>query len=90
MTTAAPPGIDGLCQGIGVVALVAQDRPGCEACDQVMGQRDVVALARARQKAHWIAQRIARRMNLGAQAAARPTQTLGIRPPLTLRAPAAC
>jgi hypothetical protein len=29
-------------------------------------------------------------VDLGAQAAARPAQTLGMRPPLTLRTPAAC
>lgn len=75
---------------VGVVALVGDCRFGLDAVDQVMGKGDVVALAGRGDQADGKAQRLGGGMDLGAQAAARPAQALGIRPPLTLRAPAAC
>lgn len=75
---------------IGIVALVGDCRFGLDTVDQVMGKRDVVALAGRSDQADGKAERLGGGMDFGAQAAARPAQALGIRPPLTLRAPAAC
>ena len=49
-----------------------------------------MALPRPEQQAHRVAQRVGGGVYLGAQAAARAAQPLGIRPPLDRRAPAAC
>ena len=81
---------DVLDQMICVIAFVGKCRLGLEAIDQIMGESDVVALSRAGDQADRVAQRIAGGMDLGAQPASRPTQALGIRPPFSLRAPAAC
>lgn len=61
-----------------------------ETLDQVMDECDVIALAWRTDETDGKAQSIICGMDLGAQAAARPAQTLGISPPLFLRAPAAC
>ena len=53
-------------------------------------ESNVVALAWRADQAHRIAQRIAGGVDFGAQAAAGTTKTLGIRPPFSRRAPAAC
>ncbi len=74
----------------GVISLVGDHRVGRETLDQGLGLRDVMTLPRTEQQTHRIAQRIGRDMDLGAQPAPRSPQTLGIRPPLTIRAPAAC
>jgi len=73
-----------------IIALVGQEGAGVETVDEIMSGRDVVALSRRADQAKRQAERIAGSMDLGAQPAPRPTQALGIRPPLTLRAPAAC
>jgi hypothetical protein len=75
---------------VGVIALVGNGASRLEAVDQFMREGDVVALSGARDQADRIAERIACSMDLGAQAAARPAQALGIRPPFDRRAPAAC
>ncbi len=75
---------------VGIVSLVGEGRLGLDTVDQIMGKRDVVALAGRADQSDGKPERFGGGMDLGAQAAARPTQTLGIRPPLTLRAPAAC
>lgn len=75
---------------IGVITLVGNGASCLEAVDQIMSEGDVVALSGARDEADRIAERIACRMDFGAQAAARPAQALGIRPPFDRRAPAAC
>ena len=69
--------------------LLDKPRVGDKAIDQFVGSRHVVFLPRPGNQPHRAAGRIAGRMNLRAQPAPRPAQTLGIRPPLALRAPAA-
>lgn len=82
--------VDAINKVVGVVSLVADGGIGVETIDQVMSEGDIVALAGRADQADRKAERLGGNMNLGAQAAARPAQALGIRPPLTLRAPAAC
>lgn len=75
---------------VGVISLVGDGGIGVDAINQVMGEGDVVALAGRADQADWQPERLGGGMDLGAQAAARPTQALGIRPPFDCRAPAAC
>ena len=84
------PGNDVGEQLVGIVGLVGQDVLGFEALDQLAGSDQVVFLARTAQKARWLAACVGGDVDLGAQAAARAAQTLGIRPPFLRRAPAAC
>jgi hypothetical protein len=49
-----------------------------------------VALSGRADQPNRIAERIAGGVDFGAQAAARPAQALGMRPPFCRRAPAAC
>lgn len=72
---------------VGIVSLVGEGRAGLDTVDQLMGEGDVVALAGRGDQSD---RKPERGMDFGAQAAARPTQALGIRPPFALRAPAAC
>ena len=75
---------------IGVVALVG-DRDVCgETVDQFVREGDVVALPWRADQAHRIAERVASGVDFGAQAATGATKALGIRPPFSRRAPAAC
>ena len=82
--------LDPAAQMIRVIALVREEGLRLETVDEVVCQSDVIALSRRSDQADWQAQRLASGMDLGAQSAARPTQALGIRPPFSLRAPAAC
>ena len=75
---------------VGIVSLVGEGCLGLDTVDQVMGEGDVVALAGRADQTDGQSERLGSGMDLGAQAAARPTQALGIRPPFALRAPAAC
>ncbi len=75
---------------IGILALVGNRRVSSDAVDKIMCEGDVVALSGRTDQPDRIAQRIAGSMDFGAQAATRATQALGIRPPFTRRAPAAC
>jgi hypothetical protein len=77
-------------QVIGVVALVGNHGPSVEPVDKIMRDGDVIALPRRGDQTDRIAERIAGGVDFGAQSASRPAQALGIRPPFTLRAPAAC
>jgi hypothetical protein len=75
---------------VGIIALVGKRRRSREALDKVMGKGNVVTLSGRADQADGKAKGFRRRMDLGAQTAARPTQALGIRPPFERRAPAAC
>jgi hypothetical protein len=75
---------------IGVVSFVSDSGVGLDAVNQVVGEGDVVALAGRTDQADREAKGFGGSVDLVAQAAAGPTQALGIRPPLILRAPAAC
>ncbi len=94
----APGRDDGLGAGSGdtvnqmicVIAFVGERRLRLDGLDEFMGESDVVALSGAGDQADRVAQRIAGGMDLGAQSATRATQAMGIRPPFSLRAPAAC
>ena len=82
--------LDRVVEVLGVVGGVGDDRSGSEAFDQFGGPQDLALLARAGDEPGRLARRIRRGVDLGAQAAARAPQPLGIRPPFFLRAPAAC
>jgi hypothetical protein len=75
---------------IGIVAFVGDRGAGVEAIDEIMREGDVVALAWRSDQPDRIAEGVVGGVNFCAQAAARPAQALGIRPPFSLRAPAAC
>ena len=75
---------------IGVIAFVGDCAFCLEAIDEFMRIGDVVALPWACDQADRKSECIARSVDFGAQAAARPAQALGIRPPFERRAPAAC
>jgi hypothetical protein len=75
---------------IGVIALVGDRGAGVEAVDEITREGDVVALTWRSDQSDRIAEGVVGGMNFCAQAAARPAQALGIRPPFSLRAPAAC
>ena len=75
---------------VGIIALVGNGRAGIEAVDESVRKGNVVALPWSTDQADRIAEGIAGGMDLGAQPAPRPAQALGIRPPFSLRAPAAC
>ena len=75
---------------ISVIALVSDDRVWFEAFDQVVRLGDVIALAWAEYKSDRVSKRVGRSVDFGAQTAAASPQTLGIRPPFAMRAPAAC
>ena len=77
-------------QMVGIVSLVGDGGLGLDALDQIMSESDVVALAGRAEQADRKAEGFGGGVDLGAQPAPRPAQALGIRPPLTLRAPAAC
>lgn len=85
------PGFDeAFAQMVGIIALVGKSCRSRKALDKVMGKGDVVTLPGRADQADGKAKGFGCRMDLGAQAAARPTQALGIRPPFERRAPAAC
>ena len=75
---------------IRIVTFVGDRGIGGETVDQLMGKSDVVALSRRPDQTDRKTKSFGGSMDFGAQAATRPAKTLGIRPPLTLRAPAAC
>lgn len=75
---------------VGIVAFVSDGGIGIDTVNEVMGKGDVVALSGRADQAYRKAERFGCGMDLGAQATARPAKALGIRPPLILRAPAAC
>lgn len=75
---------------IGVIAFVGNYALCLEAVDEFLRTGDIVALPWACDQANRKSECIACGVNFGAQAAARPAQTLGIRPPFERRAPAAC
>lgn len=77
-------------QMVGVVALVGDGCVGFEAVDKLVGKGNIIALPGGADQANRIAQRIASGMDLRTQPTPRSPQALGIRPPFTLRAPAAC
>jgi hypothetical protein len=81
---------DLVAQMIGIVALIADRGARLEAIDKLMCEGDVVALSRRTDQAERIAERVTGGMDLRAKPASRPAQALGIRPPFSLRAPAAC
>lgn len=75
---------------IGVVSLVGKGAIGLDTVDQIVGEGDVVALTGRTDQADGQTERLGGCVDFCTQPAARPAQALGIRPPLTLRAPAAC
>ena len=79
---------DSLAQVIRVITLVGDDGFSLETFDEVMRLCDVVALPWPEKKPDGIAERVGGGVDLRAQSAPRSAQTLGIRPPLAIRAPA--
>ena len=77
-------------QCVSIVSLVGDGGSGVQSIDELIGPHDVIFLPRPANQPDGKAQRIARSMDFRAQSAPRPAQALGMRPPFTLRAPAAC
>ena len=73
---------DPLDEMIGVVSLVGNGGFGLDAVDELVREGDVVALPGRGNQANGKAQSLGGGVDLGAQAATRPAQTLGMRPPL--------
>ena len=75
---------------VSVIAFVGDHGLGFQAVDKFVGKGDVVALACRADQTQRQSKGIACCVDLRAQTAAGAAQTLGIRPPFALRAPAAC
>lgn len=75
---------------IGAIAFVGHCVLCLETVDKFMRIGEVVALPRTCDQANRKPECIACGVDFSAQAAARPSQALGIRPPFDRRAPAAC
>jgi hypothetical protein len=63
---------------VGVISLVGDRGLGLDAVDQVMNESDVVALAGRGDQANRKAESLCSGVDRGAQAAAKPTQALGM------------
>lgn len=74
---------------VGIIGLVGKDLPGLQAIDQIIGGSHVVLLSGAEVETHRQAERVDYGVDFGAEAAARPAKSLGLRSPLFCRAPAA-
>ena len=74
----------------GVVGGVGDDRSWGKALNEFGGPKDLALLTWSADQPRRVAKGVGGGMDLGAQAAARAAQPLGIRPPFSLRAPAAC
>lgn len=83
-------GADEVEEAVGIIGAVAQNQQRQQAAQQVAGGGHVVLLARPEGKAHRQAQRIDYGVDLGSKAAAGAAKSLGLRPPLFWRLPAAC
>jgi hypothetical protein len=70
------PGLDALNQGIGVVALVGDDRIGPDVGDQVGGEVDIGDLTRTQDQSQRVAQSIHCGVDFGAQPASRAPNRL--------------
>ena len=75
---------------ISLVTFVGEKSLGFDPVDKFVRQGDVVSLARSRNQSDGKTEGLCRGMDFRAQSAARRAKTLGIRPPFSLRAPAAC
>ena len=77
-------------QVVGIIALISQDGAGLQAVNEFVRTGDVIFLAWASDQPDWIAKCVAGGMDFGAQTTPGATKALGMRPPFTWRAPAAC
>ena len=68
---------------VGIISFVGNGDLGVDAIDQIVGEDNVIALAGRADQSQRKAKGLGGGMDLGAQSAARPAQTLGMRPPLT-------
>ena len=80
-------GLDTLNQGIGVVALVGDDRIGLDIGDQVGGEVDIGDLTRTQDQSQRVAQGVHSGVDFGAQSASRAPDRLRA---FFLAAPAEC
>lgn len=86
----SPELYDRLVEVLGVVGGVSKDRPWSQAFDKFCGSQNLALLSWTADQPRRIAEGVGRGVDLGAQAATGAAQALGIRPPFSLRAPAAC
>lgn len=77
-------------QVVGIIAFVGQQGIGINVVDKIMSEGNIIVLAGTCDQADRKTECFGGGVYFGAPTSARPTQALGIRPPLTLRAPAAC
>jgi hypothetical protein len=75
---------------ISVIAFVGDGGGGSEAVDEFVRMGDIVFLAGTADQPDRIAQGVSRGMDFGAQPPSGAAQALGMRPPFSRRAPAAC
>jgi hypothetical protein len=73
-----------------IISLVGDGGIGFDAVDKIVREGDVVALSRRADQSDRQTEGLGCGVDFRAQAASGATQALGIRPPFTLRAPAAC
>jgi len=76
-------------QAVGVIGAIGQYIVGIKAVDQRFSLSDIAILPRRADQAQGIAQSLDGGMDFGGQPSFGPAQALGIRPPFSLRAPAA-
>lgn len=81
---------DDVVQAIGVVGAIGDHLGGRQALDQITSWRHVVLLTGPDLETDRQAERVYDGVELGAEAAAGATESLGFRSPLLRRAPAAC
>lgn len=75
---------DPVAKVVGIVAFVGKNGSSLKAVDKIMSKGDVVALSRTGNQADREAKRFRCSMDFRRQSTPRPTQTLGIRPFLTV------
>ena len=80
---------DQVMQAVGIVGSIGQNPARLEPADQVVGRRHVVLLPRSELEAHRQAEGIDYGVDLGAEPASGPAESLGLRSPLFRRPPAA-
>ena len=80
---------DGIVQPIGIIGTVGEHMARQQTVDQSFGLADIAALSGRADEAHGVAKRFYGGMDLSGQPALGAAQALGIRPPFSLRAPAA-
>ena len=81
---------DRVVEVLGIVGAVGNHKAAGNAVDKRRAIQDLTAVARACGQPSGVTQGVGGNMELGGQSPFGPTKALGIRPPFSLAAPAAC